>query len=94
MYFCNLCLNVLKFPYKFSINMKKNIILLFITLIATNYAFSQEVIIKDQIVTFNQKEILKAEKINSTQYSFYSIHTNDEILHFKAFDNETPKILR
>lgn len=53
--------------------------------------FSQEVEIKDDKVLLDGKQILRAEKINMVQYSFYDLKNDDEILLYRAFDNETPK---
>lgn len=57
------------------------------------WAYSQEVELKDDKVLLDGKEILKYEKINVIQYSFYSLDTDDEILLYKSFDNESPKYM-
>ncbi len=51
---------------------------------------AQKVEIKGDNVLLDGKAILKSEKINVTQYSFYTLN-GDEILMFKIFDNETPQ---
>lgn len=50
---------------------------------------AQEVEIKDDKVLLDETPILKYEKINILQHSFYSIESDDEILLFKWHDNET-----
>lgn len=50
--------------------------------------FSQEVEIKDDKVLLDGKQILKYEKINVLQHSFYSMDDN-EILLYKYNNNET-----
>ena len=50
---------------------------------------AQEVEIKDDKVLLDGTPILKYEKINILQHSFYSIESDDEILLFKWHDNET-----
>ncbi len=51
---------------------------------------AQKVEIKNEDVLLDGNAILKAEKINVGQYSFYALN-GDEILMFKIFDNETPQ---
>jgi len=51
---------------------------------------AQKVEIKDDNVLLDGKAILKSEKINVFQYSFYTLDDN-EILMFRMFDNETPQ---
>lgn len=53
---------------------------------------AQEVEIKDNKVYLDGKPILKYEKISPIEHSFYSLETDDEILLYKAFDNETRSI--
>jgi hypothetical protein len=65
------------------------ILLLFFGIISVN---AQEVELKDDSVLLDGKAILKYEKINFTQYSFYSLE-GDEILFYKSFNNETPKYI-
>ncbi|MDH6252284.1 hypothetical protein M2347_002011 [Chryseobacterium sp. H1D6B] len=69
----------------------KKILTLFLLVISIHSYFSQEVEIKDDKVLLDGKPILKAEKINPMQYSFYSLGNDDEILLYKAMNNETPK---
>jgi hypothetical protein len=69
--------------------MKK--ILLTFSLILSNVCFlhAQEVEIKNDQVLLDGNPILKYEKINILQHSFYSLESDDEILLFKWHDNET-----
>ncbi|ROI02995.1 MULTISPECIES: hypothetical protein [unclassified Chryseobacterium] len=68
-----------------------NRLLVFILLmISCNLYFSQVVTIKDDKVLLDGKQILKAEKINLAQYSFFSMKNDDEVLLYKYMDNETP----
>ncbi|AKK73131.1 hypothetical protein HX13_00265 [Chryseobacterium sp. P1-3] len=62
----------------------------FLVMISCNVYFSQEVTIKDDKVTVDGKQILKAEKINLAQYSFFSMKNDDEVLLYKYMDNGTP----
>lgn len=50
---------------------------------------AQEVEIKDDKVLLDGTPILKYEKINISQHSFYSLDNDDEILLFKWHSNET-----
>ena len=63
-------------------------LILAILLFVTGVSFSQEVELKKEKVYLDGKEILKYEKINSIQYSFFSLE-DEEILHFKLSNNET-----
>lgn len=69
--------------------MKK--LLLTITLLISSISFlnAQEVEIKDDKVLLDGTPILKYEKINILQHSFYSLESDDEILLFKWHNNET-----
>lgn len=69
--------------------MKK--ILLTFSLILSNIFLlhAQEVEIKNDKVLLDGNPILKYEKINILQHSFYSLESDDEILLFKWHDNET-----
>ncbi|REC48650.1 hypothetical protein DRF67_07205 [Chryseobacterium pennipullorum] len=64
---------------------------LFLLIIGCNLYFSQEVTIKDDKVLLDGKQILKAEKINAAQYSFFSMKDDEEILLYRYMDNETPR---
>ncbi|SDQ18816.1 hypothetical protein SAMN05421664_0947 [Chryseobacterium soldanellicola] len=66
---------------------------LFLFMLSFNFYFSQEVVIKDEKVLLDGKQILKAEKINAFQYSFFTMKDDDEILMWKYMDNETPKYM-
>jgi hypothetical protein len=68
--------------------MKK--ILFIISLITTFSMSAQKVEIKDDKVLLDGKQILKYEKINIIQHSFYTLDDN-EILLYKDHDNETPR---
>jgi hypothetical protein len=61
-----------------------------IFLITTIFINAQKIEIKGNDVLLDGNTILKSEKINAGQYSFYSLDDN-EILMYKWFDNETPK---
>jgi len=69
----------------------KKLLTFFLLIISFNLYFSQEVEIKDDKVLLDGKQILKAEKINVMQYSFYTLKNDDEILMYKYMDNETPR---
>lgn len=56
-------------------------------IISTN---AQEVELNNDSVLLDGKAILKYEKINLAQYSFFSL-VGEEILFYKFSDNETPK---
>ena len=58
-------------------------------IIIGSFINAQEVEIKDDKVLLDETPILKYEKINILQHSFYSIESDDEILLFKWHDNET-----
>ena len=73
--------------------MKKSIVAGFLITTLFNFVYAQEVEIKDDKVLLDGKEILKYEKINIMEHSFYSLENDDEILLFKSFDNETPKYI-
>ena len=74
--------------------MKKIILAgIFITSIF-NFTYSQEVELKEEKVFLDGKEILRYEKVNIIQYSFYTLDNDEEILLFKSFDNETPKYIQ
>ncbi|MCW3162690.1 hypothetical protein [Chryseobacterium oryctis] len=71
----------------------KKLISLFLLITSFNFYFSQDVVIKDDKVLLDGKQILKAEKINSGQYSFYTMKDDEEILMYKFMDNETPRYM-
>lgn len=56
-----------------------------------NFYFTQEVEIKDDKVLLDGKQILKAEKINMIEYSFYNLKSDNEILLYRQMDNETAR---
>ncbi|WP_445454790.1 hypothetical protein [Flavobacterium sp. 25HG05S-40] len=56
---------------------------------ATNILVAQKVEIKDDKVLLDGKEILKYEKVNFDQHSFYSLTDDEEILMYKYNDNES-----
>jgi len=60
-------------------------------ILSFNFYFAQEVVIKDDKVLLDGKQILKAEKINVAQYSFYTMKDDEEILMYRYMDNETPR---
>lgn len=57
-------------------------------LLITGISYSQEVELEKDKVYLDGKEILKYEKINSMQYSFYSLE-DEELLLYKFSNNET-----
>jgi hypothetical protein len=59
--------------------------------ISVTSLYAQEIEIKDDQVMLDGKAILKYEKINLIQVSFYDLESGDELLLYKSFDNETPK---
>ncbi|MCJ7934700.1 MAG: hypothetical protein MUW56_14000 [Chryseobacterium sp.] len=64
---------------------------LFLLIISCNLYFSQEIVIKDDKVLLDGKQILKAEKINAAQYSFFSMKDDEEVLLYRYMDHETPR---
>jgi hypothetical protein len=68
--------------------MKKTMIMLLIA--GAAFLNAQKIDIKDDKVLLDGKVILKSEKINVSQYSFYTLDDN-EIVMFRMFDNETPQ---
>ncbi|WP_160138878.1 hypothetical protein [Chryseobacterium sp. c4a] len=69
----------------------KKLITFVLLTVSCNLYFSQDVTIKDDKVLLDGKQILKAEKINLTQYSFFSLKDDEEILMYRYMDNETPR---
>jgi len=69
----------------------KKVFTFFLLLLSFNLFFSQEAIIKDDQILLHGKQILKVEKINIAQYSFFSMKDDEEILLYRYMDNETPK---
>ncbi|EJL71033.1 hypothetical protein [Chryseobacterium populi] len=69
----------------------KKLIPFFLFLLGFNLYFSQEVVIKEDKVLLDGKQILKAEKINVAQYSFFTMKDDEEILLYRYMDNESPK---
>ncbi|AZA53347.1 hypothetical protein [Chryseobacterium sp. G0201] len=69
----------------------KKLLIFFLLTISFHLYFSQEAIIKDDKVLLDGKQILKVEKINISQYSFFSMKDDEEILLYRYMDNETPK---
>lgn len=68
--------------------MKKTMMMLLIA--GAAFLNAQKIEIKDDKVLLDGKAILKSEKINVFQYSFYTLDDN-EIVMFIMFDNETPQ---
>ncbi|KQT25706.1 hypothetical protein ASG22_03070 [Chryseobacterium sp. Leaf405] len=69
----------------------KKTLSVFLLILSFNLYLSQEVVIKDDKVLLDGKQILKSEKINMAQYSFYTMKDDEEILMYRYMDNETPK---
>lgn len=61
-------------------------------MVSCNLYFSQDITIKDDKVLLDGKQILKAEKINVTQYSFFSMKDDEEVLMYKFMDNDTDRL--
>ena len=71
--------------------MTKKLLLFSLLVLSFNFYFTQEVEIKDDKVLLDGKQILKAEKINMVEYSFYNLKSDDEILLYRQMDNETSR---
>lgn len=69
----------------------KKILTFSLLILSFNFYFTQEVEIKDDKVLLDGKQILKAEKINMVEYSFYNLKSDDEILLYRQMDNETSR---
>lgn len=69
----------------------KKLLTFSLLVLSFNFYFTQEVEIKDGKVLLDGKQILKAEKINMVEYSFYNLKSDDEILLFRQMDNETSR---
>ncbi|HKX86283.1 MAG TPA: hypothetical protein VJL37_06405 [Flavobacterium sp.] len=70
--------------------MKQQLFILGFILLAPFAINAQEVVIEKDKVLLDGTPILKYEKINLINHSFYTLN-DDEILNFRSFDNETPK---
>ena len=64
-----------------------------ITINSVAQLYSQDIEINDNQVLIDKKPVLKCEKINATEYSFYTLDKEDELLMIKFYDNGTPKYL-
>ncbi|WP_347216314.1 hypothetical protein [Chryseobacterium sp.] len=64
----------------------------FLLIAGCNLYFSQDVTIKDDKVLLDGKQILKAEKINVAQYSFFSMKDDEEVLMYKFMNNDTHRL--
>ncbi|WP_435524443.1 hypothetical protein [Chryseobacterium indoltheticum] len=69
----------------------KKLLIFSLLVLSFNFYFTQEVEIKDDKVLLDGKQILKAEKINMVEYSFYNLKSDDEILLYRQMDNETSR---
>ncbi|WP_139420377.1 hypothetical protein [Chryseobacterium mulctrae] len=69
----------------------KKLLAFSLLVLSFNFYFTQEVEIKDDKVLLDGKQILKAEKINMVEYSFYNLKSDDEILLYRQMDNETSR---
>lgn len=69
----------------------KKLLTFSLLVLSFNFFFTQEVEIKDDKVLLDGKQILKAEKINMVEYSFYNLKSDDEILLYRQMDNETSR---
>lgn len=72
--------------------MKKIFFTALLFVLGSSYVMAQEkkVEIKNDKVLADGVAILKYEKINAIQHSFYSLQNDDEILLLRIFNNETP----
>ncbi len=61
--------------------------------LASATAMAQEVEIKDDKVLLDGKAILKYEKVNIKQHSFYSADGENELFMYRWSDNESPQYL-
>lgn len=69
----------------------KKLLIFSLLVLSFNFYFTQEVEIKDDKVLLDGKQILKAEKINMIEYSFYNLKSDDEILLYRQMDNGTSR---
>ncbi|AZB30860.1 hypothetical protein [Chryseobacterium balustinum] len=69
----------------------KKLLTFSLLVLSFNFYFTQEVEIKDDKVLLDGKQILKAEKINMVEYSFYNLKSDDEILLYRQMNNETSR---
>lgn len=69
----------------------KKLLTFSLLILSFNFYFTQEVEIKEDKVLLDGKQILKAEKINMVEYSFYNLKSDDEILLYRQMDNETSR---
>ena len=69
----------------------KKLLTFSLLVLSFNFYFTQEVEIKEDKVLLDGKQILKAEKINMVEYSFYNLKSDDEILLYRQMDNETSR---
>ena len=69
----------------------KKLLTFSLLVLSFNFYLTQEVEIKDDKVLLDGKQILKAEKINMVEYSFYNLKSDDEILLYRQMDNETSR---
>jgi hypothetical protein len=69
----------------------RNKLMLFMMLFfcVSNLVTAQEVEIKDDKVLVDGKAILKYEKVNFFQHSFYSLTDDEELLMYRYSENET-----
>jgi hypothetical protein len=71
----------------------KRLLLSALLMTGLSSAFAQELEIKDDKVLLDGKAILKYEKINSRQHSFYTLDGENELMMYKWNDNESPQYL-
>lgn len=74
--------------------MKKLLLAIVLTMVSgiAIYAQEREVEIDGDKVLLNGKVILKYEKINVAEHSFFTLN-DDEIISYQLMDNGTPKII-
>ncbi len=71
----------------------KRLLIFSLLLLSFNFYTSQEVEIRNDQVLLNGKQIVKVEKKNRVQYSFYTLKDNTEVLLYRGFDHETPQYI-
>ena len=80
-----------KFNPKYLDMNKKTTLLSILFTITVSSLFAQEVVFKDSKALLDGNPILKYERVDAFQYSFYSLENDDEVLMYKFFDNGTPR---
>ena len=71
--------------------LKKSILLSILFAMSFGILIGQDIDFKDKKILLDGNPILKYEKVDALQYSFYSLESEDEVLMYKFFDNGTPR---